>query len=59
MLQAAVCNGFTFDARTLSQDGFGSAEVNIRRREVVDALMIAVMVVVFDEAADLTFEVPR
>ncbi len=59
MLQAAVRNGLTLDTLTIGQDLFGATEVDVRRREVFDTLMIAVMVVVLDESADLTFEVPR
>jgi hypothetical protein len=33
--------------------------VDIRGREVVDALMVAAVIIVFDKCSDLTFEVAR
>lgn len=41
MLQATVCEGLALDALTFSQDRFGSTEVDVGRREVVDALAAA------------------
>ena len=57
MLQASVCDGGTLDALTLGKDRLGPAEVNVGRGEVVDALVIAGVVVVFDEGVDLLFEI--
>jgi len=57
VLQATVCNSLTLDTLTLSQDCLGSAEVDVSRREVVDALMVANVIVVLDEGGDLSFEV--
>src|SRR6478736_810568 len=37
----------------------GSAEVDVSRREVVDAFMIADVIVVLDEGGDLPFEIAR
>jgi predicted nucleic acid-binding protein len=59
MLQAAGCDGLTLDTLTIGQYLFGAAEGDIRRREVVDALMITVIIVMFDEDAELTFDFPR
>ena len=59
MLQAAVCDGLSFDALAFGQDHLGSAEVDVGGREVIDALVIADVVVVLDEGADLPFEVAR
>ena len=39
------------------EDRLGSAEVDVSGREVVDALVIADVVVVLDEGVDLPFEI--
>jgi hypothetical protein len=38
-------------------DGLGPSEVDVSRSEIVEALVIASMVVVLDEGRDLTFEI--
>jgi hypothetical protein len=57
MLQASVCDGCTLDAFSLGQDCLGPAEVDVGRGQIVDALMIADVVVVFDEGVNLPFEI--
>ena len=57
MLQATVCDGGKLDAFAFCEDRLGSAEVDVGRREVVDALMIADVIVVLDEGVDLPFEI--
>ena len=57
MLQAAVCDGSKFDAFAFYKDRLRSAEVDVGRCEVVDALMIADVIVMFDEGVDLPFEI--
>jgi len=42
-----------FDPFTLFDDGFGLAEGGIGGRHIVQALMVALLVVVFDERRDL------
>jgi hypothetical protein len=59
MLQAAVCDSVAFDALTLGQDHIGPSELNVSRGQVVDAFVIADMIVVLDEGADLPFEIAR
>ena len=49
MLQAAVCDGCTLDAFTLGKDYLGPVEVDVSRREVVQAFVIADVVIVLDE----------
>ena len=39
------------------RDGFVSSEVDVRWRDVVQALVVALMVVVIDEGFDLGFEI--
>ena len=48
VVQAAVLDGLLFDASPFSQDGFTATEVDVRRGEVSDALVVAVVVVVID-----------
>ncbi|MGY4403892.1 hypothetical protein ACVIYL_004695 [Bradyrhizobium sp. USDA 3315] len=57
MLQAAVRDGVALDAFAFCEDHPSPAEVDIGRREVIDALMAADVIVVFDEGPDLSFEV--
>ena len=57
MLQAAVCDGCTLDAFTLDEDYLGPAEVDVGRGEIVEALVIADVVVVLDEGVDQLFEI--
>jgi hypothetical protein len=57
MLQASVCDGCSLDAFALGEDCLGLAEVDVGRSQIVDALMIADVVVVFDEGVNLPFKV--
>lgn len=57
MLQATICDGVALDAFAFSDDRLRSSEVDVRRCNVADAFMVAVMIVVFDKVADLPFEV--
>src|SRR5258705_4217255 len=57
MPQASVCDSCTLDAFSLGQDCLGPAEVDVGRGQIVDALMIADVVVVFDEGVNLPFEI--
>ena len=59
MLQATVCDGGKFDASAFCEDLLGPAEVDICWRQVVDAFMIADVIVVLDEGANLSFEIAR
>ena len=53
MLQASLLDGLSFDPFSLQEDGLAAAEVDVGRREVVDALVIAAVVIVVDERRDL------
>ena len=59
MLQAPVFDSVSFDPFSLQQDGFPAAEVYVSGSEVVEALMIAPMVVMLDEVGDLGLEIAR
>ena len=59
ILQATILDGDLFDLFPFFQNGLSSSEVDIRRREIVQALMQAFVVIVFDEGRDLLLEFPR
>ena len=49
----------SLDPFPFRQDGLTTTEVDIGRRQVVQALVVAVMVVVADEVADLELQMAR
>jgi hypothetical protein len=55
--QPTVLDGLAFDPFSFQQDGLTAPEVDVGRGEVVDALVIAPVVVVRDECIDLSFEI--
>src|SRR4029453_17308170 len=55
MLQATVCNSGTLNALAFCEDCLSSPEVDIGRSEVVEALVIADVVIVREEGVDLPF----
>ena len=57
MLQSSFANGIAFDPFSLQQDGLASPEVDIGGGEVVQALVVAAVIVVLDEAVDVGFEI--
>ena len=57
MLQAPIFDSLSFDLFALLDDGFCPAEVGVGGRDVVQALVIALMVVMLDERIDLLFKV--
>ena len=57
MLQAALSDGLLFDLLPFSQNGSVAAEVDVGRCDVVQALVVSFVVVVFDEGLDLTFQI--
>ena len=57
MFQSSLFDGVAFDPFTFHQDGLPAPEVDIGRREVFQALVIALVVVVIDEPADAGFEI--
>ena len=59
MVQAAVLAGQYFDPVPPFDDGDVAAEVGVDGRDVAEALVLAVVVIVLDESADLAFKVPR
>ncbi len=57
VLQASTLDGLAFDPFSLFDDGWSPTEVGVGRRHVVEALVVAPVVVMFDEGADLGLEV--
>ena len=57
MLQASMFDGLSFDPFALFDDGLGPAEVGVGRRHVIQALVVAAMVVMLDERRDLGLKV--
>jgi hypothetical protein len=58
VVQAAVLDGLVFDASPFCQDGFATAKIDVGRCQVADALVVAMVVVVFDEGGDGGFKFP-
>ena len=59
MLQAPILDCFSFDPFSLFDDGIGPAEVGVGGRHIVQALMVTLVVVMFDERLDLVLQVSR
>ena len=54
-----MVDGLSLDPFSLQQDGVAAPEVDVGRGEVVEALVVSPMIVVFDEGGDPGFEVAR
>ena len=59
MLQAAVGDGLSFDPFSFCQDDGPASEVDVGGSEIVDALVVARVVVIGDESLDLGLEIAR
>ena len=59
MSQAPVFHGLSLDPFSLQQNGVAAPEVDVGRGEIVEALVVAPVIVVLDEGGDLGFEVAR
>ena len=57
MLQATIGDCLSFDPFAFEEDGLRPSEVDVSRGKIVEALVIAGMVVMRDEGRDLAFEV--
>ena len=57
MLQAPIFDGLSFDPFSSLDDGRSPSEVGIGGRHIVEALVVALVVVVLDEGLDLLFEI--
>ena len=58
MLQAPMLDGLAFDTGPFGQYVCRPAEVDVSRGQVLQALVVAVIVVVVDEGADLASRSP-
>jgi hypothetical protein len=54
--QAPLLDGLALAGFTFAQDGLAAAEVDVGRGETVQALVVALMIVVLDEGFDLRLE---
>jgi hypothetical protein len=57
MQQASVLDGLSFDPFPFDEDGLATSEVDVGRREVAQALVVAQVIVVGDKGCDLGLEV--
>jgi hypothetical protein len=57
VLQSSLLDGVAFDPFSLQEDGPVSAEVDVGGRQVLEAFVVAPVIVVLDEARDLGFEI--
>ena len=59
MLQAPQFDVPSLDPFSLQQDGLAAPEVDVGWGEIVEALVVAPMIVVVDDGGDLGFEITR
>ena len=57
MLQATVCDCLALDPFAFEEDGLSAPEVDVSWGKIVEALVIAGMVVMSHESRDLTLEI--
>ena len=57
--QASVLDCFAFDPLSFQQDGLTTPEVDVGWRQIVDALVVAQVIVVSDEGFDPSLEFAR
>ena len=59
MVQAAFLDGQFLDHFSPFDDGCVAPEVDVCRRDVGEALVVAMVIVMIDEGADLHFQIAR
>ena len=59
MQQAAIGDCLSFDPFPFDQNGLAPPEVDVGGGKIVDALVVAAVIVVVDEGGDLGFEIAR
>ena len=57
MLQASILDCGAFDLFSVHEDFLAASAIDVGRREIVQALVIAAMIVMIDEGGDLRFQV--
>src|ERR687897_634785 len=55
----ALCDGLSFDLASCIEDALAPPEVDIGRRQIVQALVIAAVIVVLDEVRDSALQIAR
>jgi hypothetical protein len=56
MLQATIGDCLSFDPFAFEEDALGASKIDVRRREIAQALVLAGIVVMSHEGRDLAFE---
>ncbi len=56
VVQASLSDCLSFDGFAFDQDSFAASEVDVSRREIVEALVVSSMIVMLDESRDLGLE---
>ena len=59
MVQAAVLDGLVFDASPFGPNGFATPEVDVSRGQVVQAFMVALVIIVIDECLNICLKRAR
>ena len=57
MLQTTLGNGLSFDPFSFGQNGWPASEIDVGRGEIIDALVIARVIVVVDKGGDLGLKI--
>src|SRR5215813_14477410 len=57
VLQATVGNGLSFDPFAFCQNGWTASTVDVCWGKIVDALVVAAVVIVVDKGGNLSFEI--
>jgi hypothetical protein len=58
MLQATLSDSLFLDLFPFSENGFIAAKVDVGGRDVIQALVVSLVVVIFDEATNLRSRSP-
>ena len=59
MHQSSSLDGLCFGPFALKQDGLTASEVDVGRRQVLQAFVVALVIIVIDEAIDVRVEIAR
>jgi hypothetical protein len=57
VLQASILDCGAFDPFSVYEDFLAASAIDVSRHEIVQALMIAAMIIAFDKAGDFGFEI--
>ena len=59
VLQPSFLDSLSFDPFSSFDDGLGPSEVDVGWRDIVEALVVALVIIVIDEAPDLLLQISR